>query len=30
LLVVSFDDAIGNKFLKMPDQHALCDPEWNA
>src|ERR1700730_4142619 len=24
-LVVSLDDAIGNKFLKMPDQHALRD-----
>src|SRR6267378_1570378 len=28
-LIVSFDDAIGNKFLKMPDQHALRDP-WNG
>src|SRR6266436_9212450 len=22
-LIISFDDAVGNKFLKMPDQHAL-------
>jgi hypothetical protein len=24
-----FDDAISNRFLKMPDQHALRDP-WNG
>jgi hypothetical protein len=28
-LVVSLDDAIGDKFLKMPNQHALRDP-WNG
>jgi hypothetical protein len=25
-MIVSFDDPIGYKFLKVPDEHALRDP----
>jgi hypothetical protein len=28
-LIVPFDDAIGDKFLKMANQHSLCDL-WNG